>query len=287
MRRKRARTINWLALAGMAALAVFGPRAGSLQATTALAFAPVSHPANRVGNWLAGALGDEAPADPVSPRAPRELRAVAEENDRLRQRIEQLQGHLAVLQQVNQDRQSLGKDVLPFCSALLVIGGDSDVLQVINTGRAKLSADLPVLHYGSVQSGVAGVIGSVGASGAQVRLISDPAVRIEGLFGRFDAATNQFVALSTEPPLIEGAGDGMCQVARAKRDEIDHEKLVVGDWAVLADRSWPEQLRYFRIGQVAEIQEIPAEPGFVRVLIRPAVELRGLKELMVFRRDEG
>lgn len=286
MRRKRARTIYWLALAGLAALTVFGPRAGALQATTALAFAPVSHPANRVGTWLASALGVEAPADPISPRAPRELRAVAEENDRLRQRIEQLQGQLAALQQTNQDRQSLGKDVLPFCSALLVIGGDGDVLQVINTGRANLRADLPVLHYGSVQSGVAGVVGSVGASGAQVRLISDPAIRVEGVFGRFDEATNQFIALNTEPPLIEGAGNGMCQVARAKRDEVKRENLAVGDWAVLADRSWPELLRYFRIGQVAEIQDIPAEPGFVRVLIRPAVELRELKELMVFRKDE-
>lgn len=146
---------------------------------------------------------------------------------------------------------------------------------------------MPALHYGSAQTGVAGIVSAAGAGGAQVRLISDPSVRVAGRFGRFDAKTGEFVLLNTEPPLIEGAGNGACKVARARREELEREGMMIGDWAVLADASWPEHLTYFRIGRVEAVEDIPAEPGFVRVVIRPAVELRRLRELMVYVPDGG
>lgn len=279
MRRKRLRTIFWLAAAGLAATSVVGPSASSLQATAALAFSPISHPANRLSGLL---LGAEGPGVAGLSDGAREAGIVAEENQRLRQRIEQLQGQLAVLQQLHADRQNLGREVLSRCIPARVIGGDREILQVAGTGRGKISPGMPALHYGPGQAGVAGVVASAGAGGAQVRLISDPSVRISGRFGRFDGRTGEFVVLNTEPPLIEGAGNGTCTVARAKREELDREKLAVGDWAVLADSEWPEHLSYFRIGRVELIEDIPAEPGFARIQIRPAVELRRLKELMVY-----
>ena len=284
MRRKRIRTIFWLAAAGSATMAMVGPRLGSLQSTAALAFAPISHPANRVSGLL---LGAQVPVIASPGESARESGVIAEENQRLRQRIENLQGQLASLQQLHADRQLLGQEVLERCIAARVIGSDRDVLQVVGTGRGRIVQGMPALHYGQAQRGLAGVVSAAGAGGAQVRLISDPSVRVTGRFGRFDSKTGAFVVLNTEPPLIEGMGDGMCRVARAKREELEREGLRVGDWAVLADNAWPEHLTYFRIGQVVAIEDIPAEPGFARILIRPAVELRRLRELMVYVTDGG
>ena len=281
MRRKRARTIYWLLIAGSAAMAVVGPRLSGIQATAAVAFVPVSHPANRFGNWLAGTLAEDPPLDPVSPDSPRELREIAEENQRLREQVVQLQGDLDLLQQIHEDREALGKDVLPRCSPLTVVGVDGEVLQVLNRGRNELQADMKVLHYGGGSKGIAGVISAVGAAGAQVRLISDPAVRVTGAFARFDETTDKFIRIETEPPLIEGAGEGMCQVARMRREVQGGAELAVGDWALLADSDWPMELVSYRIGEVVAIEDIPDEPGFARVLIRPPVELHQVKELMV------
>ncbi len=283
MRRKRARTIYWLSLVGCAAMAIFGPRLGAVQSTAAMAFAPVSHPANRLGHWLAGGLAEEPAIDPGSPGAPRELTLIAEENLRLRQQVAQLTGELERLKQIHVDRQRLGQDILPWCAPVSVVGSDGDVLQVVNRSSTRLEVGMPALHYGPVHTGVAGVVSAVGLPGAQVRLITDPAVRIEGRFGRFDTAGN-FVTLDTEAPLIEGAGSGLCQVARAKRQDLDRVELRPGDWAVQADARFPEEMLYFRIGEVVAIEDIPDEPGFARVVIRPAVDLRAAKELMILAR---
>lgn len=283
MRRKRARTIYWLSLMGCAAMAIFGPRLGAVQSTAAMAFAPVSHPANRLGHWLVGGFAEEPTVDPVSPEAPRELSLVARENLRLREQVAQLTGQLEHLKQIHADRSRLGQDILPWCAPVTVLGSDGDVLQVVNRSSTRLEVEMPALHYGPVHTGVAGVVTAVGLPGAQVRLITDPAIRIEGRFGRFDADGN-FVQLDTEAPLIEGAGDGLCQVARAKRQDLDRVALQPGDWAVQADARFPEEMLNFRIGQVVAIEDIPDEPGFARVLIRPAVDLRAAKELMILAR---
>lgn len=283
MRRKRARTIFWLSLAGSAAMAALGPRCGGLQATAALAFAPISHPAHR----LASLLGRGEGSSSSTIAAGRDVGDLAAENERLRQQIERLEGALGTLRQIHQDRLRLGADVLPNCAPLRVIGSDGEVLMALATGRLQPQQDQAVLHYGPVHVGIAGLVAAVGASGVQVRLISDPSVRVSARFGRFDPESSSFTVLATEPPLIEGTGNGMCHVARAKRDELDREKLAVGDWVVLDDSAWPQELRYCRIGQVTAIEDIPAEPGFARILIRPAVELRQLKEVMVYVKDRG
>ncbi len=281
MRRKRARTIYWVLVTASLLMAVFGPRLGGLQSTTALAFVPVSHPANRLSNWLAFA---EQPAlDPASPEVPRELAEITAENERLRHRMADLQTKLAQLQQIHEDRRNLGAEILPRCTALTVVGGDGDVLQALGGGRARIEPGMPALHYGREIAGMAGIVSAATAAGAQVRLISDPSVRIEAVFARFDASRTEWVTLSTAPPLVEGAGGGLCQVARAAREDLEAAGLAQGDWALVADASLPIELQGYRIGQVTAIIDIPDEPGFARVLIKPAAELRRLKEVMIFR----
>lgn len=271
--------IFWLAVAGSGLMAVASPRLGALQATGAIAFAPVSHPASRFAGLL---MADPGPIQRPG-ELPAKLSEALDENQRLRQRIEQLHGQLEVLKSLNEDRKRLGESVLPHCTPARVIGAAGDVLQIVVTGQGPIAADAPALHYGPVHHGVAGVVSAAGAAGAQVRLISDPSIRIEGRFGRIDQQSGELRVLDIEPPLVEGAGGGMCQIARAKREELDRERVAAGDWVVLADRNWPEELLFYRIGQVASIEDIAAEPGFARVMIRPAVELRALSELMVFR----
>lgn len=282
MRRKRARAIYWVFMAASALMAVLGPRLNRLQATTALAFVPISHPANRFSHFLAA---EEGPLDPSSPDDPRELRAIADENNGLRARVAELEGALAKLKAINQDRQSLGEDVLPRCTPLTVVSGDDDVLQVLVAGSTPIKPGLPVLHYERSMPGIAGVIAAGGTLGAQVRLISDPAVRVEGVFQRFDPVNKTWITLPADPPLIEGAGNGMCQVARARKENLKQAGLAVGDWAMLDDQdSWPLELLYYRIGKVVAIEDIPDEPGFARVLIEPSADLRRVRELMVMAR---
>jgi hypothetical protein len=263
-------------------MAVFGPRFARLQATTALAFVPISHPANRFSHFLAA---DGGPLDPASPDDPRELRLIAEENDRLRAQLARYQGALDELKAIHQDRQSLGEDVLPRCTALRVVGGDGDVLNVLAAGSTPIERGMPVLHYERGLAGIAGIIASAQSPGAQVRLISDPAVRIEGAFQRYNPATNEWITLPADPPLIEGAGNGLCQVARARKENLDQAGVAVGDWAVLNDASsWPLELLHYRIGRVVAIEEIPDEPGFARIRIEPSADLRRIRELMVMAR---
>src|SRR5688500_5437203 len=282
MRRKRARTIYWVFVAASALMAVFGPRLNRVQSMTALAFVPISHPANRFSHFLAA--GEAPPLDPASPDDPRELRLIAEENDRLRGRLAQLQGALDKLKAIHQDRKSLGEDVLPLCTPLRVVGSHDDILQVINTGKTPLEPDMPVLHYERGLAGIAGLIAASATPGAQVRLISDPAIRIEGAFQRYNDSTDEWMTLAVEPPLIEGAGNGLCQVARYRKANVEQAGLGVSDWTALDDSSWRQELLHYRIGRVAAIEDIPDEPGFARILIEPSTDLRRTRELMVMPR---
>ena len=170
----------------------------------------------------------------------------------------------------------------PIIQLLVWMRVPGDVL--FSSGQATLKAGSPVLHYERGLAGIAGVIAAAMPPGAQVRLISDPQVKVEGVFQRYDETDDLWMTLETERPLIEGAGDGMCQVARVRREDVDKAGLAIGDWATLDDDDWPMELLHYRIGRVTAIEDIADEPGFARVMIQPSADLRRSQELMVMPR---
>ena len=89
--------------------------------------------------------------------------------------------------------------------------------------------------------------------------------------------------LPTDPPRIEGAGNGLCQVSRMDQAKLEEAGVKAGDWVVAEEPAWDEQLRGVRVGQVERIEPIADQPGFARVLIRPAVDLTRLREVMIVK----
>lgn len=285
MRRKRARTIFWLLVAGSAAMATAGPRLGRLQAAGGALVAPVSWPAFRLSGLVEGRFAGSTPADMASPGAPRASAEVLEENERLRLQVGWLREQLDVYRRIHADRAALGDTLLPRCAAATVVGVERNTLQLVNATLAEIEPGDAVLHYGRAQVGIAGVISAAGPGGAQARLITDPAVRVEARFIRLhpdrgpgDAAVE---TIPTDPPLVEGAGGDVCHVARMNKQQLDASGLKPGDWAVLADPAWDAQLHGLPLGRVETIEPIPDEAGFARIVIRPAADLRALKEVMV------
>lgn len=282
MRPKRLRILAWTVVIGSVAMTLFGPRLGALQAMGALVVAPVSYPARGIGNWIASPLAADPPLDALSPDAPRDVQRVYEQNEMLAQQLLSLQGQVETLRAIVRDRQQLGQSLLSRSAPAAVVGSDADTLLVVNHTGASLEAGMPVLHYGSVRVGIAGIVGDIGLGGAQVRLLSDPAVRLNARFARFlDEGTLDI--LDTEQPLVEGMGDGEMAIVRHRMEDLEAAAVEPGDWVVFDDPEsiWPEDLRYMRIGTVAEIEKIPDSPGFARVEVVPPTDFSTLREVMI------
>lgn len=282
MRRKRLRILAWSLIVGSIAMTLFGPPLGRLQATGALVVTPVSYPARGIGHWIASPLADAPPLDALSPDAPRDVRQVYEQNEMLAQQMLSLQGQLETLRAIVRDRQKLGESLLSRSAPAVVTASDGDTLFVVNHTGAPLSPGLPVLHYGSVRVGIAGIVGEVGAGGAQVHLLTHPTVRLNARFARF-LEDGTLDVLDTEQPLVEGVGGGTMTIMRHRLEDLQAAGVKPGDWVIFDDpaSSWPEAIRYLRIGTVAGIEEIPDAPGFARVSVAPPVDLKAIREVMI------
>lgn len=282
MRRKRLRILAWFLIAGSIAMTLFGPRPGALQATGAVLVAPISYPARGLGNWITSPLAADPPLDALSPEAPREVREVYEQNEIFAQQILTLRGELETLRSIVRDRERLGTALLSRSAPAAVAGADGDTLLVVNRSGAPLAAGQPALHYGTVRVGIAGFVGEVGPGGAQVQLLSHPAVRPNARFARFHEDGTLDV-LDTEQPLVEGIGDGEMAIVRHRLDDLRAAEVKAGDWVVFDDpeSEWAETLRYLRIGTVTAVEEIPDSPGFARVRLVPPIDLTTLREVMI------
>ena len=202
----------------------------------------------------------------------------------LRERVVVLEQQLAGLKELNRDRQKLGLSLLPRLAPAKVIGGDGEVLNVLNSDFADFRVRMPALQYDAGGTGIAGVVSAVGAASAQVRLITDPRFVAEGQFVRFAADSAVPEILPGPKPLVEGAGHGKCRVARYRESDLADAGVRVGDWVTLADDKWQPELAGFRLGRVAGIEPIADKPGFARVDVEPGVDLSALKEVMVLVR---
>ena len=243
-------------------------------------FAPVARPVRLMASAVRGRF--EKPADV---RAPKDI---TEENQRLRATVTSLMGQVEELQKLAADRRRL-KDVGQLCTPMMVIGSDAaarDSLTISGTVRDGVAVDMPVLH----PAGLAGRVARVGVGGAQVRLITDPGVRMVCAFGRYvddGRGGTTYVPLKTvKLPLLEGQGKNLMIVRNLELKYVTDElKLKEGDTVVLDDRDWPAPLKYQRLGQVTSIVSRRSAPLFADIHVRPQVNLAGLREVMVMTKS--
>ena len=284
MRRRRARILFWSVTLASGLLSLRGPSLGEVQASAAMLFAPVSRPAYTASLWASRVLQGEKPLDAASPRRPRSSDAVFKQNAQLRTQVLYLQGELLKLQEIHKDRSKLGQPLLAKCAAVAVVGSDGPVLNVVNNNFARLQRGMAVLQYGQTTVGIAGVVSAVGVASGQVRLVTDPQLRIEGEFVDFPANSAVPTPRKGPRPLVEGTGDGRCQVARFAQADLTEYGVKVGDWVTLQDEGWPAELTGLRIGRVTKFEPLAAEPGFTRVVVEPDVDFASLREVMVLVR---
>ena len=285
MRRRRGRFIFFAACAGLAAAALFAPEWPGLRTAAGAAFVPVSHPANAAGRAAAGAF-ERRPVDAASPGRPRAVRAVYDENERLRQQVVTLLRAVEQLKRLNRDRSKLGTPLRDLCRAARVVAAPRDdadeVLQLAPGTPA--SAGMRVLHTTGSRAGVVGTVLDANPAGARVRLVTDPRHRpVDARFVRFVDGRPEEVA--TEAFVVSGIGGGRCAVARHRQADLEENGVEPGMWAVLTDPAWPEPSHGLRVARVASVEPINDAPGFARVVMEPSATLFALGEVMVVVRE--
>lgn len=258
------------------------PVPGVVQTVVAAVFLPVSHPAKLGGDVAAGWFGDDASTDPESPDAPRELAAIARENQSLRQQLERLYVQLESLKQLNADRAALGTDLrdrMVPAAVVARVDGEADVLQIAAAGGLKAGQAAVGVVDGHVAA-VGRVISTAGPIG-RVRLTTDQQMRPFGArFVRFDETAGTLLSLPTEPFVIVGTGGGL-SIARHRTADLEAAGVVTGIVAVLDDADWPALLAGMRVGRVAAVEALPREPGFSRVVLSTVIDADALREVMV------
>ncbi|MEL7238027.1 MAG: rod shape-determining protein MreC, partial [Planctomycetota bacterium] len=275
---------------------LFLPRLGSVQATLGYLAAPVSHPANRIGNWMADRFEPAGPVDPDSPDGPRSLNAVLAENRLLRQQLGMVLTQLEQLKKLNADRDRLGTDLRPISDPLTVlgtVGEEADLLRTAGSLTGDVQPGMAVMHTGDVdakspEAGLAGIVDAVGLfgdeSGVQIRLLSDPNhPPVGGTFKKF-TDDGKIVTLGTQPFVVEGLGDGKIAILEHQLSDLQDHGVDNTTWVTVTDEDWHPAVNGVTIGRVVAIEDLPDKPQFARVVIEPTAHLQRLREVMVVTR---
>lgn len=245
-------------------------------------FAPVSYPVRQFAMMVT--RRGEGVAAPAFDTKIASADAKAE-IERLRTTVASLAAQVAELRKLNFNRElagEVGKFSLPF--KVTGAGTGRDVLMVAGTSGDGLAVNMPV----AFSDGIVGKVTSVGAGGAQVRLITDRGARVMGVFCRWEE--NRFVRLATDPPLVEGQGRGVLKVFNLHWKKVK-DVVQVGDWVCLdnvqRDEDWPLMMSGYRVGQVEAVQEWARNPLFAEITVRPRINLMHLREVMVVTGKEN
>lgn len=248
-------------------------------------FAPVALPTR----WLVASahqfLWPPQVRDESSPDRPRPQDAVLAENDRLRVELANLAGQLERYRLLAGDREAMGA-IGGRCDRLSVIGADSGARRTLNlVGRAsaRLRPGMAVLAPGSPPC-VIGRVQAAGLAGAQVLLLTDKQSVFTGSFGRTvsdDLGRPSFTPLSAHPTLIAGTGGRTLRSDKLAMKDVESAGLQVGDWLVLNDAAWPEELTWYRVGRVTRIAPSKANLLFAEIEIEPVVDATQLRDVMV------
>ena len=256
------------------------PQAGIL-------FAPVSRPVAAIARMIGGRT------QVVNANDHRSDDSVRMENESLRAEVSRL---MAVLNESSRrDRELAGLGAIKDrCVVAQVAGADTSGRESITlVGRSLLNVKPGM--YALTRQGLVGRIESVAAGSAQVRLISDPNMRLQCQFWSFAGGAASVVPLSKV--IVEGRGDGAMIVRQIKLADLRlgpsmqplDEKLGAalreGDYCLLADPECPAPLQGQYVGRVEGIYPSPGGRLMADVMIRPATSLKRLSEAMILNQE--
>lgn len=236
-------------------------------------FTPVAYPLAMAAQRVVGHADPSGPFDPTHASA--DARA---EIERLQTIVASLTAQLEQLQQLHRERDPLG-DVQKYSLPVPVIGASTDSRQALTLAAGAgdgLAVGQPVI-YGD---GIVGKIASVGQGSTQVRLITDSGFRINAAFARYTGS--QFARIPTDPPLVEGRGNGLLTITNLPLKQVQ-DAVQVGDWVVLNDEpDWDRIVQRYRLGRVEKIAPQKKMPLFAEIIVRPRLNLFQLREVLVF-----
>lgn len=213
--------------------------------------------------------------------------AAKQEIQRLRARVVSLSSQLADIEQIKLGRELVG-DAAPYCAPFKVSSADVGeghrrTLYLRGSAGDGLKAGQPVLYGDSV----VGQVASVGLSGAQVKLVTDPYFGVSGQFQMFrnTAQGKQLIAIDTLSPFVEGQGaSGRMVITNIYAEDAERYGIQVGDWVVLHEpdyEQWPLVLSGKCLGQIEWIGKQAKAPLFAEIVVRPRMEPSQLREVMV------
>jgi cell shape-determining protein MreC len=273
--------VGLMALSAVSAFALPSRTSGRFRPQISMLFAPVAIPSARIASFFFHRFGGDRPADS------RDLESIRKENEELKGAVLTLSQQLFELSQRNAEREKLGL-VRNLCTPVPVVGADSGTRESLSLRCSTLEGiteGLFVLYPG----GVVGQIEQAGIAGAQVRLVTDPASRLRGSFGKFQRrADNQieFRKLNAPTALIEGAGDGAMIVKDLPMEDVRAAQIEPNDWVILTEPDWPLNLQGQPVGKVVKISPRPDAPLFALIRIEPQENLSRLREVMVVTKDK-
>ncbi len=242
-------------------------------------FAPVAWPLHRIASSIYYRMADPYAADT------RDEVDIRVENAYLRTELVRMARQLEALVELNNYLDQL-KHLRHYSQPLEVVGSDSnrDALILRPLTRLRIANDLPVIY----PFGIVGRLDRVGGGASpKVRLITDKGFRLVGAFGRFVEGTEgpRFERLASPPHLVEGAGQGTMVIRNVTDRQAKEMGLQLGDWVVLEDRDWPEDLHGQKIGHIVKIQPRPDAPHHLLIELQPTQNLKMLRTVMVFDRQ--
>jgi cell shape-determining protein MreC len=247
-------------------------------------FAPVSRPAGAVAARVRSRV---SPPKNVDDRPAEDVKI---ENDRLRQTVVNLAEQLALLQEINADREALGQ-ARRLCTPVAVVGGDAglgtrETLQLSAGTNDNVRKDMYALYAG----GIAGRISGAGIGGSVLQLITDPNVGLTGTFVRYEKNAQgqlELQRIGLPPALVQGRGRNTMVVEMLSYEAVAAANVRPGDWLILHDRTWPEPLQGYRIGQVQSVDKRRDAPLLAEIKVAPQCDLMQLREVMVMNKDKA
>ena len=262
---------------------------GKFRPQTGILFYPVSRSSASAARMLVGRT------QLVSPTADdhRSDENLRRENEVLRAELTRLQSVLNESSRRDNELAQLG-DLSRDCVYAQVAGADTgsrDSITLIGRSLLKVKANMYVL----TRDGLVGRIDTVSAASAQVRLITDPGVRLKCHFSTFNNGKAEIAPISDV--IVEGRGDGLMIVRRLKLSDLRLDTslkplateggaaIKPGDSCILADPDCPRQLQGCRVGRVEAITASQGGRLMADVIIRPMVSLQGLAQAMVLNQE--
>ena len=239
-----------------------------------LVLTPISKPVRSIAGAFNHRFGERRlpPGETARPTD----QQLATENVELKQQVAFLNRQLEDLRLVEAERKRLGS-LIQYFKAVSVVGGDStpgrESLSILPASGVEFARDTPVMCPD-------GVVGRL-TDARRVRLITDPGFRITAAFGRWTDGVWNTVA--TPKGACVGMGNGTMRIENLTMKEA--EVLKPGDSVIVGeDTDFPDIIHGRPFAQIDTIRPMPAKPLFAEITVKPRIDLRKLREVLVMRK---